>query len=300
MEEFAVMNHCPVIRNINEHRTCSNFNADIGTGFRIFDIPPGETIILSTLRDYHLLAFLSGQISFMCGIYGPKTYLEGDMVVCPRKFTVSGTAVSETRIVDMSFDKIWSRCDKLHFRHLISRSEDYRFDMTPVRMRDPFPDYYSLLYSGLKSGIGCAHFHLLKHQEIFLYFKMYYSMDELVSLFYPVIQGLSGFKNIIYDHPEIYSVDAMAEAASMSRSSFLRRFKEEFGVNAGEWLKKRLCQNVAYACSNPENTIKDIVDKFNFSSPASFSRFCRLYFDCTPTELMARARTSRPPETFQL
>ena len=120
------------------------------------------------------------------------------------------------------------------------------------------------------------------------------------SLFYPVIQGLSGFKNIIYDHPEIYSVDAMAEAASMSRSSFLRRFKEEFGVNAGEWLKKRLCQNVAYACSNPENTIKDIVDKFNFSSPASFSRFCRLYFDCTPTELMARARTSRPPETFQL
>lgn len=281
---------CPVLINANEHWTCMNYRADVGTGFRIMEAGPGRIVTIEPDGYFHLLFFKTGECRSESMRFSRRIYFPGQMLLLPRNYLFKATAVSDMKIVDMSFDKLLNRCDKLQLEMLVPICKSIEYAVQPVTMKKQIIDFLNLITECIESGLGCAHYHVLKHQELMLYIKAYYTKEEIATLFYPVIMTQSDFKEIIYSHPNIYSVNEMANAANMNRTTFLRRFKEEFGETAGIWIKKRLCQNILYECSNTKNTIKDIVYIFNFSSQSSFNRFCRRYFRCTPGELVTRVR----------
>lgn len=76
----------------------------------------------------------------------------------------------------------------------------------------------------------------------------------------------------------------------MSRSTFQRRFRQAFGQTASSWLKALMCREIVAAVADPALTVKDLAYDFGFSSPESFSRFCKDNFGCRPGDLLSRVR----------
>ena len=52
-----------------------------------------------------------------------------------------------------------------------------------------------------------------------------------------------------------------------------------------QWLMMKRVENIKYKLSQTYIPFADIIDEFNFSSPAHFSNFCKRYLGDTPTNI---------------
>jgi AraC-like DNA-binding protein len=80
-----------------------------------------------------------------------------------------------------------------------------------------------------------------------------------------------------YSDPAL-TVEAMAEAAGLSRSHFTREFSNTFGETPRAYLLTRRLERAAYLLRNTDNTVADICFSVGLSSLGSFtSSFTRTY-----------------------
>lgn len=274
------------LQNPNEHKTCSNFKVDIGTGFHLQTFHSGETLSLVLPQCNHLLFFRKGSVTLSCNEYVDKNFQPGEMVFIPSGATFYGTAHDDVEWINFAFNTPMSGCDKFKLQALRPLCEDisYHFDALPVR--DPIPLFLELLTNCLKAGMNCMHLHALKHQELFLYINGFYTKAEVAQLFYPIIgKSLSFRETIVNLAAEAVTVTDLVEGTHMSRRTFQRKFLEEFNEPAKKWLQKRLSVRIMNSLMDPENTLKDIMYECGFSSSSSFNQFCQKNFGGSPSEI---------------
>ncbi len=286
------------LRYIHEHKTCANYKADIGTGFRSLNLKGGQPLVLKSADSHHLLFFLKGDFLLDYAPFARRRFGGGQMAFVPRGADFRGRAETDAEAVDMYFDQLLSRCDKLQLDAYAALCRDMAPDFSPLPIRHPLDTFLRLLTCCLRAGMGCAHLHMLKHQELFLYLRAFYSREELARLFHPIIGRSFDFKQFIYEHAaDGDSVEQLASMAAMSRSTFQRKFKETFGEPANTWLRRQMGQRLVDALSAPGATLKEVTDHLGFSSASALNRFCKRFFHCTPTELQERIAHASGPET---
>jgi AraC-like DNA-binding protein len=157
--------------------------------------------------------------------------------------------------------------------------------------------YLDLLVTYLESGIKCAHLHEIKEKEIFLIFRWYYTNEEFVKLFYPIIGKSLDFRAmIIKNYSKVKSIGELASIVGMSRSNFDTKFKEVFGDPPKHWMLKRKAQSIRHFMSKPGITINDVMIQYGFDSYTHFNRFCKQQFGKSPSELMKEKNSSVIPE----
>lgn len=279
------------LRYSNEHRTCTNYVADTATGFYHLKFDAGSPVILRPERSKHLIFFISGKCRIKLKGQYTGDFHAGEMILLKDGDSYEWDVQEQLEIVSMSFDTILNRCDKLQFQMLQPLCSRMEYDFRPLPVLKPVDLFLKLLILCLDSGVNCAHLHVLKHQELFLYFRFFYTKEEVASLFYPVIMESFDFKAFIYENiDKVNSVDQLIQKSNMSRSTFQRKFKKTFNDSAGDWIRKHICQNIVNELALPDTTLKDIIYKYDFSSYSSFNRFCKNNFHCTPTELAANLK----------
>jgi len=169
-----------------------------------------------------------------------------------------------------------------------------KYDFQPTRMIPQFEAFLESLAYYLDQGVKCEHFHELKHQEMFLIFRWFYSKEQLAQLFYPIIGRSLNFRALVLEnYLKIKNVNELAVLSMMGRSSFDIMFKKEFGMSAGQWLLKQKAKHVKFAMSMPEASINDIMATFEFNSATHFNRFCKQQFGCTPLEMITKLKEER-------
>ena len=96
---------------------------------------------------------------------------------------------------------------------------------------------------------------------------------------------LSGVLEQMIDDPgRRFTLDLLADSASMSRSSFAQRFKESFGRSPMDFLKELRLQRAAQLLQTTSRPIKSIADQVGFESRSHFSRSFADFFGTTPAD----------------
>lgn len=288
----------PTLQNPNEHRTCSNFRVDIGTGFQLQTFQEGETLSLLIPQCNHLLFFRKGSASLSCNEYLEKKFGAGEMILIPSSATFSGTAQEDVEWINFSFSTPISGCDKFKLQALRPLCDEISYQFESLPIREPINLFLDMLTYCLKAGMNCMHLHAIKHQELFLYVNGFYTKPELAQLLYPIIgKSLSFRETIINLAAEAVTVTDLVEGTHMSRRTFQRKFLEEFKEPAKKWLQKRLSVRIMNSLMDPENTLKDIMYECGFSSSSSFNQFCQKNFGGSPSEIRKKiVHTQRDAE----
>lgn len=284
------------LQNPNEHKTCSNFRADIGTGFHLQQFKPGETLTLILPQCSHLLFFRTGSVTLNCNEYMGRTFRPGEMIFIPSGATFSGNAQEDVEWINFAFHTPMSGCDKFKLQALrpLCDKIDYQFQALPVR--SPLTLFLDLLTYCLRAGMSCMHLHALKHQEIFLYINGFYTKQEVATLFYPIIGKSLSFREMMIElASEAVTVTDLVERSHMSRRTFQRKFLEEFNEPAKKWLQKRQSVRIMNSLMDPENTLKDIMYNCGFSSFSSFNQFCQKNFGGSPSEIRKKIAPAENP-----
>ena len=84
----------------------------------------------------------------------------------------------------------------------------------------------------------------------------------------------------------VNSVSELIQLCNMSDSLFYKRFKQEFGISAKQWLINQLKDRIRKKILEPKITAKALMNEFNFSSPEHLNLFCKKQFGMTPSQLI--------------
>lgn len=244
-----------------------------------------------------LLIFLEGSCILDYEHFADRDFTTGQMVLIHRNSYYAGLATSDMKILIMPFETPVGEYDIqiLQTCHIDCSEIIYNFQPTPIHY--PLTDFFNLLVYCIKEGISSRFFLEWKRQELFFYLMSFYTKSEVAYLFYEVMGHSLKFRKFIYDHyMEVDTLNELIELSNMSRSVFFRKFKEEFKETAYQWMLKHKCRQILRYLNRPDITIKEVVDKFKFSSFSNFNRFCKINYGCSPKQLMERIRLDKVSE----
>ncbi len=272
---------------VNEHQSCKNYQVEIDTGFKYLEVPPGTHVYEPKLQYNNVVILIEGECIISCNQYDNRKISSSEMVLLPRGALVDAYTQKDSKLLLFSFGMVRNVCDVNMLQSYYDLCNDIHYDFTPLEIRHPLNEFIDLLVFCLKSGMNCAHLHEIKHKEFFLYLRGFYTKEEIVQLFFPIMGKKLKFKDMVLkNYSKAENVEELIELLKMSKNAFYAKFSKEFGMSPRQWMLKQIRHQVFIKAAIPNITIKELMDLFNFDSPVQFNRFCMREFNCTPGELI--------------
>lgn len=133
------------------------------------------------------------------------------------------------------------------------------------------------------------HMYDFKLQECFLLLRLDYTpstVDDFLRFYHCRI---SGFRRHITANfrpgMDVMDVYKLGEGYKMNELAFKRTFIEEFGMPPREWITIQRARHVYNELINTSDSIREIAERYNFSSLSYFSLFCKTNLGGTPMQI---------------
>lgn len=146
-----------------------------------------------------------------------------------------------------------------------------------------------------EDGLNCLYYHKVKQEELFILLRGYHCSEEVYALLRSIIDYNDNFKDFIFRYySKVNDVSEFAALAHMSVRNFQRKFKSEFHCSVRMWLVERRAESVLWGIRCTDKRISELASDYGFSTPSSFTTFCKRHFSLTPSELRRQPFPSSP------
>ena len=252
------------------------------------NLPKGHQAEIETGDHSTILFVLSGTVSVPCVDYGQtKMNVTNGMIFLPRGHHYILKAIESASYVKnettITFIKNVSRwLAQVSENDINNKNQNY---ILPLKHNvrcflDLVRQYNSTM------GFRISEMAEWKQNGLFLVLKNTYSTHELAS-FFSSIQGVDlDFKGFVYaNYESVRNVLEFADLAKCSLSVFCREFKRNFGESAYQWMLKRKSNHILRDILQTSIPFQELAEKYQFSSQAHFTKFCKQRYNLTPKDL---------------
>lgn len=275
------------LNNPEIHKICKYFFSESSSRFLLAEVQNKTQVNVENPEFNHLAVILEGRLIIEYDEFIGKTFGANEIVFIPSYSQIHIESVEKSKILLLTFEMPQDICTSKMMESLweLRSKIEYKFDSAPIVA--PMKTFLDLLLMYLESGVQCAHLHDIKEKEFFLVFRWYYSKEDFVKLFYPIIGKSLNFRTqVIKNYAKVKNVAELASLMGMSRANFDLKFKEVFDETPKHWILKRKAKSVRFFMSKPNVTISDVMIQFDFDSFTQFNRFCKQHFGAPPSELI--------------
>jgi len=274
------------LKNINSHKACKHYFSDTSSVFLLKEVGTGEIVHTDDPEYNHIIVILEGRFRIDRDEYS-NTFGEEEIVFIPAYSKLRIESLEKSKILVGVFEIPQDICTSKVMDSLWKLRSEITYTFSSVRINEPMRQFLDLLVMYLENGVKCAHLHELKNKEFFLLFRWFYTEEEFVTLFYPIVGKSLDFRILILKHyRQVKSVQELAEIIGMSRSNFDAKFKEVFKIPPKKWMLQRKGQIIRHYMAKPGVTIGDVIREYDFDSFTHFNRFCKQQFGASPSELI--------------
>lgn len=272
-----------------EHISCNHYISDIRVGFKYMELKAGTELVNEESSINYLVFILEGRIEIHYNQHSDNFFHAGELFLIPYLSIMSGKALTDVSLIVCHFMKPPNLCDKTELQSLSSLCADSVFSFQSLDIRPIMNNFLILLKSYLQDGASCMHLHEIKHKEMFLLFRFYYSKEELANLFHPIIgQSFDFREKVILSYNRHSKVQQLADYCGYSMTTFTEKFKAEFNSSPLEWIQKQKAPYIQSMIADISVPIKEIVDEFQFTSQTHLNTYCKKFFGLTAVQLRAK------------
>lgn len=132
-------------------------------------------------------------------------------------------------------------------------------------------------------------YHMLKQYELFFVMKASYADGELGRFFNAVLRPIHDFRAFVEsNYANDDTLEDIAGKANLSKSYFIKRFKESFGISVHQWLVKQKEEQLKKMLAAGKYDTEEMARRLGLKSQKGLYQFCRQRFRCSMTELKER------------
>jgi AraC-like DNA-binding protein len=268
---------------LEEHFACKNYVSDLNVGFKHYHILEGEYYMSPRSDNHCLFFFIKGDIRF---------YSESQDYDIPENtigfFPINSQykiyAKSDSDIIIHYFNQPVDLCEKIALESLSSFLDNESHNPI-LKLKPVLKMFLSSLIFYLDKGVSCKHYHEIKQKELFFILRFFYTKEEVAALFAPIISRDLDFKEtILKNYMNVQTIKELALICNQSLSSFNRKFKINFNESPYKWLQHKRLKYIVERLENKNISFGEIIDEFNFSSPAHFTLYCKKHLNVTPSQ----------------
>ncbi len=268
------------------------YTSDLTSGFHYQELPINAYETSRVLEQNAIVFIIAGSCSFSYDHYVNRIFFAGDMLFFPKSAIVTGVVLEATKFLYMTFDVPLSPSDRKYIQQQWIMAKDITYDFTPLKMNYSIGVFVNSLIHLLHNIDDCSDLHDIKHREVFILLRRLYTREQYTEFFHPIIGKSFNFKNFVLEnYINCYNLKELIEHSAMSRNTFMRKFKKEFGVSAYQWILKQMCNRIQHKASQPDVTVKEIMSEVGIDSYSHFNRICKRYFNQTPRELITHCQS---------
>lgn len=138
-------------------------------------------------------------------------------------------------------------------------------------------------------GMEMPCYHMLKQYELFFLMKASYADRELACFFNAILRPIHDFRAFVEsNYANSDTLEDIAGKANLSKSYFIKRFKESFGISVHQWLVKQKEEQLKKMLAAGKYDTEEMARRLGLKSQKGLYQFCRQRFHCSMTELKER------------
>jgi AraC-like DNA-binding protein len=271
---------------LEEHTSCRHYISDAQVSFKYLEVEPGSNFLEKSNAFNHLVFLLDGEMLVTSDVAVSQHIFAGEMFLVPYFSILPSKVLKKGSVILFTFVKPTNLCTKMDFESLAPLCKDLAYRFKSFVIHPVLSEFLSLLSHYLQDGVMCQHLHELKHKELFILMRLYYTRKDLAELFHPIIGKTLDFKSLVMqNYFTVTKVQELAEICGFSKPTFAKKFKDEFGINPYEWMQKQKSDHIKSRLADISLPIKEIVDEFQFVSQAHMNTYCKKFFGTTAAKL---------------
>lgn len=272
---------------MQEHFSCNNYEKGKNAALEILDIPQGK-LINRTLHDTEIVFMLSGQFTLSYDKILNMEVNPGVIMLFPPGSQVRAFSVKDTRFIICRIRGLLQLCECISLEHIYTQdARKVKEDFHMLTINDRIYKFVELMQECVDDGLKCGYYFETKMKELFFLLRAYYTKEDLLMFFSPLLSHNARFMNLMYQNRNVKSVQELAGISMYSESGFKKQFYKVFGTSASDWLRDQKASLVYHDLNCSELSIKELADKYNFSSASSFTTFCQSKFGHPPGQIRA-------------
>ena len=289
----------------NEHTSCFNYEEESRLPLQVFQKGDGEQFEGDIIETVFVF-FISGKCRLSYGEY-LNIYVSGGKIILFPPGTHYKISVEESAHIAMLKVKgVIQLCECMSIEKLFSEnSRPAKIGERVSLSKDPgildINEHVYLFITDLckhfGNGLRCLYYIQTKTKELFFLLRAYYDKESLAQFFAPLTSPNARFTLFVYNnYRRAKNLQELIDLSSYSESAFKKNFQKLFGVPASVWLRKQKAVHIFYDLNNPHLSLKEISNKYHFSSVSSFSTFCIQNFGNPPGKVRVLAKNTATPD----
>ncbi|MDR2809807.1 MAG: helix-turn-helix transcriptional regulator [Tannerellaceae bacterium] len=264
------------------------------TGFRFRDIAAGHTLGAGNKDFHHLFFLLDGEAIISCNEFTNRAIHAKEFVLIPIAADMIFRAVSPCRLLTFSFEQFFHLSDRDYVHEICNLASGVTYNFTPASVRQPLDKFLSHLMLYFKQGMNKPILHEIKHVELSVIMRSFYSKEEIAAIFHPIAGKAIDFRvEVMRNYRRVSHVDDLATLFGMEKRTFGRQFKDEFGMSPYQWILNQKAKHVHFSLTESKQSLDSIRKEHGFKFPGHFTRFCKEQFHTTPTKLVRSLRAKK-------
>lgn len=272
---------------VPEHLACRYYGNRYPYIFRTANLKKGDSFHDGLSRRSFVLFLLTGSLRITCSS-GSGEMQAGEMKHICKSCQYMFHALSDCEMLICETVSDLSLCSQFTLDHL--NAEVLEVDEVKryvcLKICDSLWEMLIHFKTVYENGLRCLHYQKLKRDEMFLYLRAYYPKHDLALFFRDFLGEDHTFKHYVLSHvDQCTTLEELIEGSNMSRSTFIRHFKELFKEAPSKWMLQRKAQNIIRDIRFTTIPFSELSEKYKFSSPAYFATFCKKNFGKTPQQL---------------
>ena len=192
-----------------------------------------------------------------------------------------------------AFDTTLVRLDNNLYNYFVRHAADKPYEFNLLRVNDQMERVVDMIVSQMTGHrkISITEVCNAWNTLFFVTFATFYKRTELLDFFRPMMHTRIDFRSFIENNyiEAGGNVEKLLRLSGLTEYQFRKRLNEEFGANPKEWLTEKMKKKVLHLAKKSDITPTEIA-RIVHMPQIKFFKFCRKHFDCTATELIAKAQ----------
>lgn len=267
--------------NRKDHFSCPYYDKGARPVFEIHELKKGEAYS-EHAKLCKIIFVLEGEMQYTEGLSVCGEVKQGQLFLLPpdRHFVVN--VMSDLKVLIVRLRQIIRFCECFAPEELMQTPAGNMEELIAQNAPAQMPINSSLnifahsMELSLRQGFRCSNYFKTKTRELFYLFRAFYSKQQLAVFFSQMLRDDAGFYYLVKQNYRKYkTVAEFATGLNMSLSNFEKHFKKVFGMPAYHWMVEKKATDIHQALRMEDTPIKELAQRFGFTTKSTFSAFCR-------------------------